>query len=76
MTKKVIYAEDVINQSLYKAASNNNIPPGVIIDFASIYGFQVDFQRDIQKGWISNFIRSFFNEKIKLLRLEILSFQI
>jgi murein DD-endopeptidase MepM/ murein hydrolase activator NlpD len=37
-------------QSLYKAATDQNIPPNTIIEFARIYGFQVDFQRDIRKG--------------------------
>ena len=36
-------------QSLYKAATDQNIPPNTIIEFARIYGFQVDFQRDIRK---------------------------
>ena len=36
-------------QSLYRAASQEKIPANIIIDFASIYGFQVDFQRDIRK---------------------------
>ena len=36
-------------QSLYKSASDQKIPPNIIIEFARIYGFQVDFQRDIRK---------------------------
>ena len=68
LTKKIIYAEDVINQSLYKAASNNDIPPGVIIDFASIYGFQVDFQRDIQKkDEFQILYEVFLNEKNQII---------
>ena len=49
LTKEIIYKENVINQSLYKAAINEKIPVNTIIDFARIYGFQVDFQRDIRK---------------------------
>ena len=49
LDKKIIYSEDIIKQSLYKAAINQNIPPNIIIEFARIYGFQVDFQRDIRK---------------------------
>ena len=49
LTKEIIYKENVINQSLYKAAINEKIPANTIIDFARIYGFQVDFQRDIRK---------------------------
>jgi len=49
LDKKIIYSEDIIKQSLYKAAINQNIPPNIIIEFARIYGFQVDFQRDIRQ---------------------------
>ena len=50
LNKKIIYNENVILQSLYKSATDQNIPPNTIIEFARIYGFQVDFQRDIRKG--------------------------
>mgnify|MGYP002622252480 CR=1 FL=1 len=51
LEKKIIYAEDVILKSLYNSAVNqNNVPPNIIIEFARIYGFQVDFQRDIKKN--------------------------
>ena len=49
LDKKIIYKENIILQSLYKAAIDQNIPPNTIIEFARIYGFQVDFQRDIRK---------------------------
>ena len=49
LNKKIIYKEDKILQSLYKAATDQSIPPNTIIEFARIYGFQVDFQRDIRK---------------------------
>ena len=49
LSKKVIYKESTILQSLYKSATNQNIPANTIIEFAKIYGFQVDFQRDIRK---------------------------
>ena len=49
LDKKIVYNEDIILQSLYKAAVDKNIPPNIIIEFARIYGFQVDFQRDIRK---------------------------
>ena len=50
LDKKVVYKENLILQSLYKAATDENIPPNTIIEFARIYGFQVDFQRDIRKN--------------------------
>ena len=49
LDKKIIYKENVILQSLYGAATSEDIPANIIIEFARIYGFQVDFQRDIRK---------------------------
>ncbi len=49
LKKNIIYSENVILQSLYKSALNKKIPANVIVEFAKIYGFQVDFQRDIRK---------------------------
>ena len=49
LKKDIIYKENLILQSLYKSASDQKIPANVIIEFARIYGFQVDFQRDIRK---------------------------
>ena len=50
LVKKIVYEENTITSSLYKAASDKNIPDAVIIEFARIYGFQIDFQRDIRKN--------------------------
>ena len=49
LNKKIVYKENIILQSLYKAATDIDIPANTIIEFARIYGFQVDFQRDIRK---------------------------
>ena len=49
LDKRIVYKENIILQSLYKAATDQNIPANTIIEFARIYGFQVDFQRDIRK---------------------------
>ena len=49
LKKDIIYKENIILQSLYKSAEDQKIPPNIIIDFARVYGFQVDFQRDIKK---------------------------
>ena len=50
LTKVVIFKEGVIENSLYNTAIRQNIKPNTIIEFARLYGFQVDFQRDIWKG--------------------------
>jgi len=49
LDKKIVFKENLILKSLYKAAVDENIPPNTIIEFARIYGFQIDFQRDIRK---------------------------
>ncbi len=46
----VSYKESKITNSLYQAAVNLKIKPNIIIEFARLYGFQVDFQRDIWKN--------------------------
>jgi len=50
LSKKIIFKEGKIIQSLYKTAVDLKIQPNIIIEFARIYGFQVDFQRDIRKN--------------------------
>ena len=50
LTKKLVLKEGVIRSSLYKSATKQKISPNVIIEFARLYGFQVDFQRDIRKN--------------------------
>ena len=50
LIKKIIYKEREILQSLYKTAIDLNVQPNIIIEYARIYGFQVDFQRDIRKN--------------------------
>ena len=49
LKKNSIYKENIILQSLYKSAVDKKVPANIIIEFARIYGFQVDFQRDIKK---------------------------
>ena len=50
LNKRIIFKEGKILQSLYKTAFDLNVQPNIIIEFARIYGFQVDFQRDIRKN--------------------------
>ena len=50
LNKKIIFQEGKILKSLYKTAIDLRIQANVIIEFARIYGFQVDFQRDIRKS--------------------------
>ena len=50
LNKIAIYKEGRILQSLYKSAVDLKIQPNIIVEFARIYGFQIDFQRDIRKN--------------------------
>tara|TARA_A100001011_G_C14239239_1_gene812484 strand:- start:50 stop:1342 length:1293 start_codon:yes stop_codon:yes gene_type:complete len=49
LSKEIIYKENTILRSLYRSAVDVDIPPNIIIEFARLYGFQIDFQRDIRK---------------------------
>ena len=50
LKKIVSYKESKITNSLYQTALELKIKPNIIIEFARLYGFQVDFQRDIWKN--------------------------
>jgi len=47
--KKKVLAENIIIDNLYKSALEQKINPEIIIEFARIFGFEIDFQRDIRK---------------------------
>ena len=70
LEKKIIYKENVILQSLYNSAINEKIPPNIIVNFASIYGFQVDFQRDIRKkDKFQLMYELYFNDKKEIVEI-------
>ena len=46
----MVYKETIITNSLYNSAINLNIKPNIIVEFARLYGFQIDFQRDVWKN--------------------------
>ena len=50
LKKILVYKEAEITSSLYSAAIEMEVQPNVIVDFARIYGFQIDFQRDVWKN--------------------------
>ena len=50
LEKKIVLKEGIIKSSLYRSATQKDISPNIIIEFARLYGFQVDFQRDIRKN--------------------------
>ena len=67
LNKKIVYKEAKILKSLYRSAVELKIQPNIIVEFARIYGFQIDFQRDIRKKDIFQIMYEVFqddNEKI------------
>ena len=50
LNKKEIVIKNSIESNLYSSAVKSGIEPNVIVEFARIFGFEVDFQRDIRKN--------------------------
>ena len=65
--KKEVVARNVIKNNLYSSAVNAGVEPNIIIEFARIYGFEVDFQRDIRKGdWFEILYEKFEDDNNKV----------
>ena len=64
LEKKEVVVKNTITNNLYSAAIKSGIEPNIIIEFARIYGFEIDFQRDIRKGdWFEIYYEKFVDEK-------------
>jgi murein DD-endopeptidase MepM/ murein hydrolase activator NlpD len=50
LEKKNFLAKGVIKNSLYNSAQQQGVDPEIIIEFARIFGFEIDFQRDIREN--------------------------
>ena len=48
--KRKVVVQGNISNNLYTSATSSGMEPGIIIEFARIFGFEVDFQRDMRKG--------------------------
>ena len=48
--------KNTIKNNLYNSAIEN-IEPNIIVEFARVFGFEVDFQRDIRKEIGLKFLR-------------------
>ncbi len=48
--KKNTLSENIIKNNLYASAIKADIDPNTIVEFARIFGFEIDFQRDIRKN--------------------------
>ena len=65
--KKEVVVRNVIKNNLYSSAVAVNVEPNIIIEFARIYGFEVDFQRDIRKGdWFEILYEKFEDDNNKV----------
>ena len=65
--KKEVVVKNIIKNNLYKSAVDSGIEPNIIIEFARIFGFEVDFQRDIRKGdWFEILYEKFLDDNNKV----------
>ena len=55
LTKKNHFIETTIDRGIYRTAKQSGIENSIVAQFARLYGFEVDFQRDLKK-----------NDKIKI----------
>jgi murein DD-endopeptidase MepM/ murein hydrolase activator NlpD len=65
--KKEVVVKNIIRNNLYKSAVESGVEPNIIIEFARIFGFEVDFQRDIRKGdWFEILYEKFEDDNNKV----------
>ena len=65
--KKEVVIKNVIKNNLYSSAVDSGVEPNIIVEFARIFGFEVDFQRDIRKGdWFEIFYEKFEDDNNKV----------
>ena len=67
--KKKTLSENVIKNNLYSAAIESEMNPEIIIEFARIFGFEIDFQRDIRKNdYFKIVYDKYFDENGKFIK--------
>ena len=67
LNKKEVVVKNVIKDNLYNSAVKSKIEPNIIVEFARIFGFEVDFQRDIRKGdWFEIYYEKFEDDNGKV----------
>ena len=65
--KKEVVIKKVITNNLYSSAVSSGVEPNIIVEFARIFGFEVDFQRDIRKGdWFEILYEKFEDDNNKV----------
>ena len=64
LNKKEVVVKNVIRNNLYESAVESGVEPNIIVEFARIFGFEVDFQRDIRKeDWFEVYYERFVDDK-------------
>ena len=67
LNKREVVVKNIIKNNLYSSALEVGIEPNIIIEFARIFGFEVDFQRDIRKGdWFEILYEKFEDDNNKV----------
>ena len=65
--KKELVVKSIIKNNLYSSAIESGVEPNIIVEFARIFGFEVDFQRDIRKGdWFEILYEKFEDDNKKV----------
>ena len=65
--KKEIVVKNIIKNNLYSSAVSSGVEPNIIVEFARIFGFEVDFQRDIRQGdWFEILYERFEDDNNKV----------
>jgi len=65
--KREVVVKNNIKNNLYNSAIDVDIEPNIIVEFTRIFGFEVDFQRDIRKGdWFEIYYEKFEDDNGKV----------
>ena len=65
--KKEVVVKNIIKNNLYSSAIESGVEPNIIVEFARIFGFEVDFQRDIRQGdWFEILYEKFEDDNNKV----------
>jgi len=67
LNKKEVVIKNIIKNNLYNSAISSGVEPNIIVEFARVFGFEVDFQRDIRKGdWFEIMYEKFEDDNNKV----------
>ena len=67
LNKKEVVIKNTIENNLYSSAMKSGLEPNIIVEFARIFGFEVDFQRDIRRGeWFEILYEKFEDDNGKV----------